>query len=63
MWICPRDTVWPFYELFGEATICPTGFLSGAGNTAPGDYFGDVTITCGTTVLHVPWWVRIAWSK
>jgi minor extracellular serine protease Vpr len=31
-----------------------------AGGTAGGDYFGDVTITCGSTVLHVPWWVRIS---
>lgn len=40
----------------GRATLTLT--LSPDGS-APGDYFGDVVITCGATVLHVPWWVRI----
>ena len=31
-----------------------------AGGAVAGDNFGDVTITCGDTVLHVPWWVRIS---
>jgi hypothetical protein len=26
-----------------------------------GDYYGDVTVTCGNaSALHVPWWVRLS---
>lgn len=32
-----------------------------AGTSPPGDYFGDVTVTCGNAApLNVPWWVRLS---
>ena len=34
-------------------TLNATGF-------AFGDYYGDVTVTCGSSVLRVPWWVRLS---
>ena len=41
----------------GTAAITLT--LNAAG-WAFGDYYGDVTVTCGSSVLRVPWWVRLS---
>ncbi|MEX1358541.1 MAG: S8 family serine peptidase [Gaiellaceae bacterium] len=52
-------------------SVSPSGFTVAAGGTttltvaldagrslAPNDYSGDVTVTCGSTTLKAPWWVR-----
>ncbi|MBI4320308.1 MAG: S8 family serine peptidase [Chloroflexi bacterium] len=36
--------------------------ISATGDVAPGDYEGYVTLTKGPTVLHIPYWVRLAYS-
>jgi minor extracellular serine protease Vpr len=34
--------------------------LTVASSTAPGDYYGDITLTGGTVTLRIPYWVEIA---
>jgi minor extracellular serine protease Vpr len=41
--------------------VTVTFFLDGgrSGQTPSGDYDADITLTCGSTILQAPWWVRI----
>jgi minor extracellular serine protease Vpr len=44
----------------GASTTLTLDLEAGKSNQTPsGDYDGDVEITCGSTLLRVPWWVRI----
>ncbi len=54
----PNDAI---SSLAAGATAGLTLTLAGgkAGQTASGDRSGDLEITCGSTTLRVPWWVRI----
>ncbi len=44
----------------GETTTFTLSLRAGkASQTGSGDYSGDVEITCGSTLLRIPWWLRI----
>lgn len=43
----------------GTATLTLTLDAGRSDRTSSGDYSGDVSLTCGSTELLVPWWVRI----
>jgi minor extracellular serine protease Vpr len=44
----------------GETTTFTLSLRAGKSSQTPsGDYSGDVEVTCGSTLLRLPWWVRI----
>lgn len=43
----------------GSTTLTLTLNAGKADQTPSGDYDGDAVLSCGTTTLEVPWWVRI----
>ena len=34
-------------------------FLTLQSSTAPGDYYGDITLTGGTVTLNIPYWIEV----
>jgi len=43
----------------GQGSAKFTIVLTIASNTAPGDYYGDITLTGGTVPLAIPYWIEI----
>jgi minor extracellular serine protease Vpr len=47
-------------SIVSGGTTTVTVSINAGRSLAPGDYEGDLVLTCGGTTLRAPWWVRVA---